>query len=178
MAASPQQLIAELLSQPRIQSLHASLADHCASALTEQGLEAQGPAHESLIDTGVGRMRRLSVELFEPLSGGLMELQVFLLAKVDGSVHCWSELWGTPQGEEAEAGVGRVAQLGGGVQVTLPRRLRLARKNHFEGHVGKAWARQPDALQLAERRLAEQGLFSAAAGSPQCAAELARAVTA
>lgn len=175
MTASPQQLIAKLLSQPRIQSLHEALAGQCANALASQGLELQGPAQESHIDTGVGLMHRRSVELLEPLSGSLLELQVFLLAKVDGSVHCWSELWGTPPGEEAPAGVGR---LGGGVEVALPRRLRLARKNHFEGNVGKAWARQPDALQAAERRLAEQGLFSAGLSSPQCAVELARAVTA
>ena len=177
MPATTQKLISQLLSQPRIRTLQDRLAVLSAGALAAQGLQSKGPSRESRIDTGVGQMRRLSIEMLEPLSGAAMELQVFLLAKVDGSVACWSELWGTQA--DNDDGSARMARLGnGGGDVVLPRRLRLVRQNHFEGNVGKAWAKQPDPLQLAESRLAELGLFSDAVTAPARAAELARAVTA
>lgn len=179
MIAPTLKLITQLLAQPRLQSVQNGFVDSFTRALVDQGLTVQGEARETFIDTGVGRMRRMSQDLREPLSGALMELQVFLLAKVDGAVHCWSELWSTQpkqQGVNAQ-GVSRMVNLGAGVQVELPRRLRLVRTNHFEGHVGKAWAKQPDALELAHRKLTEQGLVAGPAAG-QAAAELARAVLA
>lgn len=105
-----------------------------------------------------------------------MELQVLLLAKVDGTVACWTELWGTPANLVRSV---RVARLGdSSEEVTLPGRLRLLRQVHFEGSAGKAWAKQPNALERAETQLAEQGLSTDCLIASTRVDELVRAVTA
>lgn len=160
MASPIRQLIPQLLANPRLEHLQLHLSQSLQAYLEAQGLRVQREASFELQDTGVGAMRKLVAQYVEPESGAVMQLLVVLLAKVDGSVQCWSELWCTSKAEVREEALARAARVGPSDRPAFPARIRLVRQNHFDTRVDSRWAAQSEPLAAACDQLDKRGLFS------------------
>lgn len=162
MASKIRKLIPQLLTDARLEQLQRDLTGSCLDCLETQGLHRRGgPSFQPVCDTGVGAMRKISTQLTEPTTGARLQLLVCLLAKIDGSVRLWSELWGAPGDANLSVEKGMARQCGEAGSTTPPSRIRLMRQNLFEGQVGSDWARHPRPLEVVCQQLDLLGLFSA-----------------
>jgi hypothetical protein len=155
MPSSTKPLIPQLLQRSEVLDHQQRLAAHCAQILSDQGFQSLGTPTSELIDTGVGFMHRMSLDVADFSSSVTLELRIYVLAKVDGSVHCWSELWG-PVIEQEEVQV--LARTPAADASQAPR-LRLARHNLFTGTIGSKWSRSKDPVAAAYAALLTQGFF-------------------
>lgn len=163
-----QHVCQQLLGDARIEGYQSALSSAYVAALASQGVTPISDALARLLDTGVGAMRELRTDLFEPVSGAALQLVVVALAKVDGSFQCWTELWSRPQ---ESASVARVSKAHSPA-TTPPSRLRLMRHNLFQGQVAQDSLGRDAVVDRALEALQAQGLGRAVAVPESLRAQL------
>jgi hypothetical protein len=173
---SPRRLIESLIADPSVDLLHRQQLNACCQELQAQGLQTSQGLAAQTVDTQVGFMRRLGATFNDPMTNASMELLVYLLAKVDGTVQCWSELWGISEPAVPELVTRHVSLGTSAQQVAIPRRLRLARTNLFEMRLARK--QLADASALVGHLQAKGVLPSSHAVNPEFAQQVSAALSA
>jgi hypothetical protein len=164
-------LLSELLAKPEVVDQQSLQARCCTRVLENAGIQPVGSPTVDLLDTGVGLVRRQSLRLLDPSSGAHLELLIQVLAKIDGTVKTWMELWGEPATPVPE----RTVQFNGATLVA-PSRIRMVRQELFDGSVGTRWSQRSQPVEAAQASLSAQGFFQAVLGAHTYQLEMAVSV--